>query len=76
MPADAGQEALGSEKSVRCPMPGLVVSLAVAEGQEVKTGETLAVVEAMKMENFCAPSATALSRKFKSSPATALQSTP
>ncbi len=42
----------GSEKAVRCPMPGLVVSLAVAEGQEVKTGETLAVVEAMKMENI------------------------
>ncbi len=41
-----------SEKSVRCPMPGLVVSLAVAEGQEVKAGETLAVVEAMKMENI------------------------
>jgi propionyl-CoA carboxylase alpha chain len=28
------------------------VSLAVAEGQEIKTGETLAVVEAMKMENI------------------------
>ncbi len=41
-----------SEKSVRCPMPGLVVSLAVAEGQEIKAGETLAVVEAMKMENI------------------------
>ena len=34
-----------------CPMPGLVVSINVQEGQEVKTGETLAVVEAMKMEN-------------------------
>jgi propionyl-CoA carboxylase alpha chain len=33
-------------------MPGLVVSLAVAEGQEVKAGETLAVIEAMKMENI------------------------
>ena len=32
-------------------MPGLVVSIAVTEGQEVKAGETLAVVEAMKMEN-------------------------
>ena len=41
-----------SEKSVRCPMPGLVVSVAVAEGQEIKSGETLAVVEAMKMENI------------------------
>ncbi|KQV81826.1 acetyl/propionyl/methylcrotonyl-CoA carboxylase subunit alpha [Rhizobium sp. Root1220] len=34
-----------------CPMPGLVVAIAVTEGQEVKAGETLAVVEAMKMEN-------------------------
>jgi propionyl-CoA carboxylase alpha chain len=32
-------------------MPGLVMSIAVTEGQEVKVGETLAVVEAMKMEN-------------------------
>ncbi len=34
------------------PMPGLLVSIAVAAGQEVKTGEALAVVEAMKMENI------------------------
>ncbi len=34
-----------------CPMPGLVVSLHVEEGQEVKAGEQLAIVEAMKMEN-------------------------
>jgi propionyl-CoA carboxylase alpha chain len=40
-----------SGKKVLCPMPGLVVSIAVIEGQEVKAGETLAVVEAMKMEN-------------------------
>jgi propionyl-CoA carboxylase alpha chain len=40
-----------SGKAVRCPMPGLIVSIAVAVGQEVKAGETLAVVEAMKMEN-------------------------
>jgi propionyl-CoA carboxylase alpha chain len=42
--ADAG-------KQVRCPMPGLVLSIAVVAGQEVKAGETLAVIEAMKMEN-------------------------
>jgi propionyl-CoA carboxylase alpha chain len=42
--ADAG-------KTLRCPMPGLVVSIAVSVGQEVKAGEPLAVVEAMKMEN-------------------------
>ena len=33
------------------PMPGLLVRLAVEEGQEAKAGEELAVVEAMKMEN-------------------------
>jgi len=38
-------------KLLLCPMPGLVVSVAVTIGQEVKTGEVLAVVEAMKMEN-------------------------
>ena len=34
------------------PMPGLLVSLAVNEGQEVKQGDELAVIEAMKMENI------------------------
>jgi propionyl-CoA carboxylase alpha chain len=38
-------------KFLLSPMPGLLVSVAVAEGQEVKAGETLAIVEAMKMEN-------------------------
>jgi propionyl-CoA carboxylase alpha chain len=38
-------------KRVTCPMPGLVKSIAVTEGQEVKAGESVAVVEAMKMEN-------------------------
>jgi len=33
------------------PMPGLLVSVAVSVGDEVKSGEELAVVEAMKMEN-------------------------
>jgi propionyl-CoA carboxylase alpha chain len=48
MPA---KKSTDSGKQVLCPMPGLVVSISVAEGQEVKAGETLAVVEAMKMEN-------------------------
>jgi propionyl-CoA carboxylase alpha chain len=38
-------------KKLLCPMPGLVVSIDVEEGQEVKAGETLAVIEAMKMQN-------------------------
>jgi len=40
-----------TSKQVLCPMPGLVVSISVKEGQEVKAGDTVAVVEAMKMEN-------------------------
>ena len=38
-------------KFLLSPMPGLLVRLAVDQGQEVKAGEELAVVEAMKMEN-------------------------
>jgi propionyl-CoA carboxylase alpha chain len=48
MPAKAAAD---TGKLVRCPMPGLVLAIAVAAGQEVKAGEPLAVVEAMKMEN-------------------------
>ncbi len=43
--------AVDTGKKLLCPMPGLVVAIAVVPGQEVKAGETLAVVEAMKMEN-------------------------
>lgn len=45
------KKAADTGKLVLCPMPGLVVSIAVKEGQEVKAGDTVAVVEAMKMEN-------------------------
>ena len=36
---------------VLSPMPGLLVSLSVSEGDEVKVGDEIAVIEAMKMEN-------------------------
>jgi propionyl-CoA carboxylase alpha chain len=39
-------------KFLICPMPGLLVSLDVAEGDQVEIGQPLAVVEAMKMENI------------------------
>ncbi len=45
------KEAPDTSKHLLSPMPGLLVSVAVAVGQEVKAGEQLAVVEAMKMEN-------------------------
>uniref|UniRef100_UPI0005BBDB4F biotin/lipoyl-containing protein n=1 Tax=Methylobacterium sp. B1 TaxID=91459 RepID=UPI0005BBDB4F len=46
------KEQAGSGKQVLCPMPGLVKQILVTEGQEVKNGEPIAVVEAMKMENM------------------------
>ncbi len=39
-------------KFLLSPMPGMLVSLKVAEGDEIKAGQELAVVEAMKMENI------------------------
>jgi len=40
---------------LRAPIPGRVVSVAVAEGDEVKAGQPLVILEAMKMENqICA----------------------
>ncbi len=41
-----------TSKFLLCPMPGLVVSVAVTEGDEVFEGQALATVEAMKMENI------------------------
>jgi glutaconyl-CoA/methylmalonyl-CoA decarboxylase subunit gamma len=41
----------GTAGSVRSPMPGLVLRIEVREGQTVKAGQTLLVMEAMKMEN-------------------------
>jgi propionyl-CoA carboxylase alpha chain len=38
-------------KLLLSPMPGLLTEIAVSPGQEVKAGEKLAVIEAMKMEN-------------------------
>ncbi|WP_022721965.1 acetyl/propionyl/methylcrotonyl-CoA carboxylase subunit alpha [Rhodopseudomonas sp. B29] len=59
-------------KKVLCPMPGLVVSIAVTEGQEVKAGETLAVVEAMKMQNVLRAERDGTVKKIHASPGATL----
>ena len=48
MPAKAPPD---TSRLVRSPMPGLIVKVVVAVGQEVKAGQELCVLEAMKMEN-------------------------
>lgn len=44
--------AADTSKLVLSPMPGLVVDIPVTVGQEVKSGETVAIIEAMKMQNI------------------------
>lgn len=39
------------EISIRAPMPGLVVAIPVSEGQEIKKGQTVVILESMKMQN-------------------------
>lgn len=39
-------------KDVKAPMPGLVVDIRVKEGDEIKKGDALVVLQAMKMENI------------------------
>ena len=46
------REPADTSKIIVSPMPGLVVALDVHVGQEVKTGETVAIIEAMKMQNI------------------------
>jgi biotin carboxyl carrier protein len=49
--ASSGFQADQGEISIRSPMPGMIVAVPVAAGQEVKSGEPLVVLESMKMEN-------------------------
>jgi biotin carboxyl carrier protein len=49
--AKRSNSTLGLHQEVRAPMPGKVIRMLVREGDEVKAGQGLAVVEAMKMQN-------------------------
>ena len=46
------KQAADTSKLIQSPMPGLVVSVPVSVGQAVKAGETVAIIEAMKMQNI------------------------
>ena len=49
-PAAAPKPA-GAGVTVKSPLPGIIISVDVKEGQAVKRGQKVAVIEAMKMEN-------------------------
>jgi biotin carboxyl carrier protein len=49
--AAGGGVAEGGEFNLKAPMPGLVVAIPVSEGQEIKKGQVLIILESMKMQN-------------------------
>lgn len=50
---------------IKAPMPGLVKEILVTEGQEIKTGDSLIILEAMKMENVLKSTADAIVKSIK-----------
>lgn len=49
--APAPVAAAGPAKVIEAPLPGVIIEISVKEGQTVKAGQKVAVLEAMKMEN-------------------------
>ena len=50
-PAAPAAKPAGPGKKVVSPLPGVIIEVSVKEGQAVKAGQKVAVIEAMKMEN-------------------------
>ncbi len=51
VPAPAAAPAAGGKETVSSPMPGNILAVNVAQGDAVKKGDVLLILEAMKMEN-------------------------
>ena len=50
-PSAAPAASLAAGEPVKAPMPGVVLKVQVQQGQAVKAGQVLVILEAMKMEN-------------------------
>ena len=62
-----------TSKFLLCPMPGLIVKINVAEGDEVQEGQALATVEAMKMENILKAERKGVVKKINCAPGASLR---
>ena len=59
-------------RDIKAPMPGLVLEIAVAAGQEVEKGDKLLILEAMKMENVIKSDGTGVVKSIKIKQGTAV----
>ena len=66
------KQAPDTSRMLLCPMPGLIVKVNVAEGQEVQEGQALCTVEAMKMENILRAERKAVVAKVNAGPGDSL----
>ncbi|MBS1644231.1 MAG: biotin/lipoyl-binding protein [Bacteroidetes bacterium] len=66
--------ALGKKaEALKAPMPGMILKILVQEGQEIKKGEGLLILEAMKMENVLKAAADARVKTIKIAEKTAVE---
>ena len=63
-PVKAAVAAGAGEHSIDAPMPGKIVKLVAEEGQAVKAGDTLLILEAMKMQNEIAADTDGVVKSF------------
>ncbi len=68
--ADTGD---GSEFTLTAPMPGMVISYEVKEGDSVSQGDVLVILEAMKMQNSLTSSVAGTIKSIKVSPGTSVE---
>lgn len=70
-----GMDNVASKKvnDIKAPMPGMVLNILVNEGQEVKKGDSLIVLEAMKMENILKSPSDGIIKKIIASKGTAVE---
>ncbi|MCU0382992.1 MAG: acetyl-CoA carboxylase biotin carboxyl carrier protein subunit [Cyclobacteriaceae bacterium] len=55
----------GKVNNIKAPMPGLIISLKIKEGDAVKAGDQLLILEAMKMENILKSPGDGVIKKIK-----------
>ena len=63
----------GSEFTLTAPMPGMVVSFEVDEGDSVNEGDVLVILEAMKMQNSLTSSVSGTIRSLKVDPGNSVE---